>query len=552
MVITRLFVHSFFFLGKYKSRKMLFIARNFIQKLSYLRILFVILIITEFVIMHHYKRELFITSSCLNMTVIFLLSLAVIPSRLLFVILFTITNFVLILNLHCLRIYNQIFSDLGVQFLSAFFDTNFDEVKSYTKFISTGDLASVIALFLSCILCFVVTRNYKESRLKSVKYALAFIIFVTALKFSYVNGFIEQYLSYRALDSNNKVLISKKNNFKWGGEISENSPKNVIIFIGESMRYENFIKYYNEKDTVVFSDAISQYAYTLGAMPQILSRKKIEDKTGLFYESSIFKLFEEAGYDTNYISYLKANNGGDDAINFIVTESNHYYLYGPHAHNISRIVSSAGMSSDFVNDMDIVPIIKQIINSSSKNKLIVIKMIGNHYNFEDRYPVEYDINQPSLMSKPGDYVLKNKERIINTYNNSILYSIHVINSVLNILRETNQSSLLVYSSDHGLNIFDNDVWLTAQVKESYHVPLLWYANQSYLENESNLTLWNSLKRHKDDPVTTSYIFETISSLSSIKRDKFDSSKDLTTIAHKISGKREVVGNRKDTIYYEDY
>ena len=142
--------------------------------------------------------------------------------------------------------------------------------------------------------------------------------------------------------------------------------------------------------------------------------------------------------------------------------------------------------------------------------------------------------------------------MINTYNNSILYSIHVINSVLNILRETKQSSLLVYSSDHGLNIFDNDVWLTAQVKESYHLPLLWYANHSYLENESNLTLWNSLKQHKDDPVTTSYIFETISSLSSIKRDKIDSSKDLTRITHKISGKREVVGNRKDTIYYEDY
>ena len=108
------------------------------------------------------------------MTVIFLLLLAVIPSRLLFAILFTITNLVLIINLHCLRIYNQIFSDLGVQFLSAFFDTNFDEVKSYTKFISTGDLASVIALFLSCILCFVVTRNYKESRLKNSSFAFRF------------------------------------------------------------------------------------------------------------------------------------------------------------------------------------------------------------------------------------------------------------------------------------------------------------------------------------------------------------------------------------------
>ena len=155
---------------------------------------------------------------------------------------------------------------------------------------------------------------------------------------------------------------------------------------------------------ILMSDAISQYAYTLWAMPQILSRKTVNEKKPLFYESSIFKLFEEAGYETYFISYLKKLHVGDN-INFITIESQNFSQYGSGRKDYVPIKYPDGTPDDFVNDAEIIPLVDNILRKDDKKKLVVIKIIGSHYNFEDRYPNSFDKHKPSL--KQNHLPLKN-------------------------------------------------------------------------------------------------------------------------------------------------
>lgn len=57
----------------------------------------------------------------------------------------------------------------------------------------------------------------------------------------------------------------------------------------------------------------------------ILSRKGVYDN-GLFNETSIISAYKEAGYETWYVSYLSKSHIGDNEINLIANEADHYVV----------------------------------------------------------------------------------------------------------------------------------------------------------------------------------------------------------------------------------
>ncbi|MCV5231358.1 hypothetical protein OFC56_29805, partial [Escherichia coli] len=101
---------------------------------------------------------------------------------------------------------------------------------------------------------------------------------------------------------------------------------------------------------------------TLVSTPMILSRKGVYDN-GLFNETSIISAYKEAGYETWYVSYLSKSHIGDNEINLIANEADHY------------VVSDVNVNT-----------LEKILNNKSKKKLIVYKTIGSHYLYHTRYP----------------------------------------------------------------------------------------------------------------------------------------------------------------------
>lgn len=447
---------------------------------------------------------------------------------------------------HFLRVYGFSFELISKQIVAVFLDSNKNEFFSYFKIISIKEFLLLgIAILLSVLGFFShpliinfqkLFRNSKNIKLNSsvcfiISLIIAFAGILMGMPKVYGN-FIQQISTSDSLSQLRAQNLKQKKQFKWHSESSNNSPKNVIIVIGESHRRDYFYKSWNRlarlDNEYDFLNMISQYAYTLKALPQIISRKPFNYPVDEFYESSLFKLYEEAGYATHYICYLPVNWVGDGAINYFVSETQNYYHYDNNSSRKSKIN---------VDDMEVLPIIKKIISNDSQKNFIVVKLIGVHYNFEDRYYNEDDNIHPSLKDNQVETKAENKQIYINTYINAMNYSTKVIHSIFEYIDTLKSSSIICFISDHGMNIFDDGNWNIGSSKKAFEIPFIIKANNSYLK-ERNLAKWNNLGKHISDALISNDVFETIVSLSEIKRPNIYNH-DLTSEKLR-SSKREVL------------
>lgn len=213
-----------------------------------------------------------------------------------FSIFYFLTGIMLIIDYHTMKLYKESFQSFAQQMLSVVFDTNAGEILSYIKIFSKTEIFMIVFLLLSSFF-FIFIR--KKMKLKF----LVFLIMLFGIFCGYGHVFIKEIKKFKELAFSEAFLEHKNNTFKWDATASKESPHNVIILIGESQRYDYFSQKWNNfmpQNVIFMSDAISQFGFTLWAMPQILSRKTVDDKTKFFYETSVFKLFEEAGYETYF------------------------------------------------------------------------------------------------------------------------------------------------------------------------------------------------------------------------------------------------------------
>lgn len=89
------------------------------------------------------------------------------------------------------------------------------------------------------------------------------------------------------------------------------------------------------------------------------------------------------------------------------------------------------------------------ISSSAKN-CIIYHLMGQHENFQQRYPDEFDI------FKADDYnsFPENQKTILATYDNATLYNDYVVYSIMHKYQD--KDAVVFYFSDHGLDVFDTN------------------------------------------------------------------------------------------------
>lgn len=444
---------------------------------------------------------------------------------------------------HFIRVYGFHFDLISEQILTVILDSNNQEFFSYLKIISIKEYVFLcISLSLFCLTLFTkkIDINFKKifkRNLSLAKFFGCILISTVFIIFGIFNGIPKTYIKIlqntSIYDTSNPLrannLIQKKL-YKWKSSASNNSPQNVILMIGESHRRDYFYEAWNKLEKLNyeydFTDMISQYSYTLRAIPQILSRKPINYPVDEFYESSLFKVYEEAGYTTHYVCYQPVNWVGDGAINYFVSETQNYYHFFDNKKRNSEIP---------VDDIEVLPIIKQILKKNQKN-FVVIKLIGVHYNFEDRYYKEDDIIKPSLYDNQVETKKENKQIYINTYMNAMNYSTTVIHTLFKLIDSIQSPTLICFISDHGINIFDDGNWNIGSSKKSFEIPFLIKGNEEYIKTR-NLTKWKNVGLHINEPLISNDFFETIVSLSEINRPNIRNY-DLTSTEIKKQKKKE--------------
>ena len=224
----------------------------------------------------------------------------------------------------------------------------------------------------------------------------------------------------------------------------------------------------------------------------------------LYTEKSIITAMKEAGYTTYFLN----NNSHDiSLIHYYIKESDNYI-------NTEKPMGP---------DDKVVPLFEKILKDKSRKKFIIIHLYGSHFIYNERYPSSFSMYKPDRYNR---ITYANKKEIINSYDNTILYTDYVINSLITELKKTGNSSSLVFFSDHGENLFDTDEKLKFHVnfnKYTYRIPfLIWFSDDFINRREVGLTLETNSKKLTD----TKCLFHTVMDIAGMDSKFFDTSKSL--------------------------
>lgn len=132
--------------------------------------------------------------------------------------------------------------------------------------------------------------------------------------------------------------------------------------------------------------------------------------------------------------------------------------------------------------------------------IVVLHTKGSHFNYTSRYPREFAKYQPECEGVDGAC---SKAQLINSYDNSILYTDAFLSRLINSLKD--KKAILIYTSDHGESIDENRHFHATPKPlapiEQLQVPLLFWASDAYLTHPARQKAFTQLQTAAKSPHT---------------------------------------------------
>ena len=138
---------------------------------------------------------------------------------------------------------------------------------------------------------------------------------------------------------------------------------------------------------------------------------------------------------------------------------------------------------------------------------------------------------------PTDAKPDNRPQLVNAYDNTILQTDYILHSIIEKLRSTGAVAAMMYTSDHGENIFDDSrrLFLHASPRPSEYdtdVPLLVWTSEAYAREHA--TTVDALKSNLNKGVQTSAsVFPTMLSIGGISTKARVDSLSLTNRNYRL-------------------
>ena len=105
-----------------------------------------------------------------------------------------------------------------------------------------------------------------------------------------------------------------------------------------------------------------------------------------------------------------------------------------------------------LSDDYLLALVQEELAKGNRKQFIVLHTYGSHFNYRERYPAEAAFFQPD---SPADAEFKYRDNLINAYDNSIRYTDDFLSRLIGLLQQQDAGSAMLYTSDHGEDIFDD-------------------------------------------------------------------------------------------------
>lgn len=316
-----------------------------------------------------------------------------------------------------------------------------------------------------------------------------------------VNICYNLYLAFeRNAASENYREASRDFKFEARSEHSATAPEVYVMVVGETARTHNFSLYGYPRNTnpllsktpgiKAFPNVTTQSNTTHKSVPMLLSAASAEDFERLFHEKGILAAFKEAGFHTVFISNQLPNHSFIDFLGKQADE--HYFLKKEDASQGNHY------DEDLLQKLDEILPLADASSSAHyhyryRKLFVVLHSYGSHFNYQERYPRSFAYFKPDSRSEAKS---ENRRDLLNAYDNTIRYTDYILHGIIERLQKwegvqtktdgvyDQPTSAMLYTSDHGENIFDDErsLFLHAAPKASdyeLHVPFIIWTSDGF-------------------------------------------------------------------------
>ena len=305
------------------------------------------------------------------------------------------------------------------------------------------------------------------------------------------------------------------------------SRKNLltVIVVGETARAANFSMFgyirdtnpeLTTRDVVAFPDTTSCGTDTGVSVPCMFSPFKRTDYTHSRFLGSenLLDVLTHAGLQ---VAWFDNNTGSKDVADRIKATQ-------MQDTNDPRYCDAGECKDDVLVDA-----LKNELVNIKGNATIVLHMIGSHGPaYYRRYPDTYARFRPDC--RTNQFSDCSAEEIVNAYDNSILYTDHVLSEVIDLLKgnEERFASSMIYMSDHGESLGENGLYLHAAPyfiapKMQTHIPFIaWFSPEFASATGLDVAC---LKRGAAAPASHDNLFHIVLGLMMIATSAYDQELD---------------------------
>lgn len=226
--------------------------------------------------------------------------------------------------------------------------------------------------------------------------------------------------------------------------VHENNVSKIVLVLGESFAKSHSSLYGYSKNTnpmlkkivdeenlFVFDNVQSPGVFTAEVFKYILNENTRTSKTKWYESTSIFEVFDVAGYDSYWIS-------NQEKTGFVDNVSSNYSQLCKHV---------------LFNDKKETPyddfLLKNIVHPEN-DAIVVYHLYGQHPSFSLRYPDNYGVFNVDDYA-PGSESVK---KVMSDYDNATLYNDSVVFKIMESYK--NDDAVIFYFSDHGMDIFESN------------------------------------------------------------------------------------------------
>jgi len=301
----------------------------------------------------------------------------------------------------------------------------------------------------------------------------------------------------------------------------------TVLVVGESARAENFgILGYGrdttpnlskEQGLIAFTDVHSCGTETAVSVPCMFSNmgRKDYSATKAKNEEGLLDVIKHAGLNVVWRDNQSGCKGTCDRVTL---------------QDVSNLKDPILCANNECRDDILLQGLQSFIDNLDQDTVLVLHQMGSHGpEYFKRYPKAFEKFTPVCESN----ALNNcsRESIVNGYDNTLLYTDHVLSSLIDILR-SNQAKVdtaMLYLSDHGESLGEYNLFLHGTPymlapDQQKHVPMLAWFSDAYKASFSVDT--GCLQKERNAPLSQDNLFHSMLGLLEVNTKVYNPSLDM--------------------------